>query len=108
MHVARGLLLLFVEIGPFAICARGTPRPLLSPPTNPATLLARRGYDPAMKQVALNLFFDETGQDLVEYTLLLAFVVFTSAGLYWGMGGNIAGITNTTNSQLTAANIFAS
>ena len=61
-----------------------------------------------MKQVALNLLFDETGQDLIEYTLLLAFVVFASAGLIWGLGGNVAGITSTTNSQLTAANTFAS
>jgi Flp pilus assembly pilin Flp len=61
-----------------------------------------------MKQVALNLFFDETGQDLIEYTLLLAFVAFTSAGLIWGMGGSIAGITNTSKGQLTAANTAAS
>jgi Flp pilus assembly pilin Flp len=80
----------------------------LSPPINPTTLLARKSYDRAMKQVVLNLFFDETGQDLIEYTLLLAFVAFTSAGLIWGMGGNIAGITSTSNRQLTAANTAAS
>jgi Flp pilus assembly pilin Flp len=61
-----------------------------------------------MKQVALGLIFDEQGQDLVEYTLLLAFVAFASAGLIWGMGGNVAGITSTTNSQLSAASTFAS
>jgi Flp pilus assembly pilin Flp len=97
-----------LKTGPFAVWFTRPPRPLLPPPTNPMTLLGRRSYHPGMKQVALNLVFDETGQDLVEYTLLLAFVAFTSAGLIWGMGGNIAGITSTTNSQLTAANISAS
>jgi Flp pilus assembly pilin Flp len=47
---------------------------------------------------------DEQGQDLIEYTLLMAFVALASAALFLGAGGSISGIWSTTNSQLTAAN----
>jgi len=51
---------------------------------------------------------DESGQDLIEYTLLLAFVALASAALFIGAGGSVQGIWSTTNSQLTAANASAS
>ena len=47
---------------------------------------------------------DESGQDLIEYTLLMAFVALASAALFIGAGGSIKGIWSTTNSQLSAAN----
>ena len=47
---------------------------------------------------------DEQGQDLIEYTLLMAFVALASAALFLGAGGSIKGIWSTSNSQLTAAN----
>jgi Flp pilus assembly pilin Flp len=47
---------------------------------------------------------DEQGQDLIEYTLLMAFVALASAALFIGAGGSIKGIWTTVNSQLTAAN----
>ncbi|HUI78345.1 MAG TPA: hypothetical protein VLY24_10520 [Bryobacteraceae bacterium] len=56
----------------------------------------------------LNFLVDETGQDLIEYTLLLAFVALASAGLFLSAGGSIAGIWTVSNSQLTAANAQAS
>jgi Flp pilus assembly pilin Flp len=65
-------------------------------------------YDPAMKQTLLTLLSDETGQDLIEYTLLMAFVALASATLFMSVGTSIAGIWATTNSQLTAANTQAS
>jgi len=61
-----------------------------------------------MKQMLLNFLVDETGQDLIEYTLLLAFVALASAGLFLSAGGSIAGIWTVSNSQLTAANAQAS
>ena len=61
-----------------------------------------------MKQMLLDFFFDETGQDLIEYTLLMAFVALASAALFLGAGGSIQGIWTTSNSQLTAANTLAS
>ena len=51
---------------------------------------------------------DEQGQDLIEYTLLMAFVALASAALFLGAGGSIKGIWNTSNSQLVAANSSAS
>jgi len=51
-----------------------------------------------------NFWKDEQGQDLIEYTLLLAFVALASAALFIGAGGSIKGIWSTTNSQLAAAN----
>ena len=47
---------------------------------------------------------DEQGQDLIEYTLLMAFVALASAALFLGAGSSIKGIWGATNSQLTAAN----
>ena len=51
---------------------------------------------------------DEQGQDLIEYTLLMAFVALASAALFMGAGGSIKGIWVTTNNQLAAANSMAS
>ena len=51
---------------------------------------------------------DEQGQDLIEYTLLMAFVALASAALFIGAGGSISGIWSTSNSQLAAANTSAS
>jgi len=47
---------------------------------------------------------DETGQDLIEYTLLMAFVALASAALFIKAGSSVKGIWSTTNSQLAAAN----
>jgi Flp pilus assembly pilin Flp len=51
---------------------------------------------------------DESGQDLIEYTLLLAFVALASAALFIGAGKSVQGIWSATNSQLSAANASAS
>ena len=51
-----------------------------------------------------NFWKDEQGQDLIEYTLLMAFVALASAALFLGAGNSIKGIWTTTNSQLVAAN----
>jgi Flp pilus assembly pilin Flp len=55
-----------------------------------------------------NFWKDESGQDLIEYTLLLAFVALASAALFIGAGDSVKGIWTTGNSQLTAANTSAS
>ncbi|MGA2144794.1 MAG: Flp family type IVb pilin [Bryobacteraceae bacterium] len=51
---------------------------------------------------------DEHGQDLIEYTLLLAFVALASAAIFIGAGGSVSGIWSTSNSQLAAASTSAS
>ncbi len=55
-----------------------------------------------------NFWKDEQGQDLIEYTLLMAFVALASAALFLGAGGSIKGIWMTTNNQLVQANAQAS
>ena len=55
-----------------------------------------------------NFWQDEQGQDLIEYTLLMAFVALASAALFLGAGGSIKGIWSTTNNQLAQANGSAS
>jgi len=55
-----------------------------------------------------NFWNDEQGQDLIEYTLLMAFVALASAALFIGAGKSVQGIWSATNSQLSAANASAS
>lgn len=62
----------------------------------------------SMKLLIANLLKDEQGQDLIEYTLLMAFVALASAALFLGAGGSIKGIWATSNAQLAAANTSAS
>ena len=50
----------------------------------------------------------EDGQDLVEYTLLIAFVAMCSAALFVGGGAQVAGIWSVGNSRLVVANTTAS
>jgi len=50
----------------------------------------------------------EQGQDLIEYTLLMAFVALASAALFLGAGNSIKGIWTATNTQLSLANTQAS
>ena len=61
-----------------------------------------------MKTLFVNLWKEDNGQDLIEYTLLMAFVALASAALFIGAGGSIQGIWSVTNSQLAAANTQAS
>ncbi len=57
----------------------------------------------------INRFWEnEQGQDLIEYTLLMAFVALASAGLFLGAGGDVKGIWSVTNNELTQANAKAS
>ena len=50
-----------------------------------------------------NLWREEDGQDIIEYTLLITFIVVVTAGIF-GIGtASISGIVNTSNSQITFA-----
>jgi len=55
-----------------------------------------------------NFWNDEQGQDLIEYTLLMAFVALASAALFLASGGSISGIWTVSNNQLSQANTMAS
>lgn len=50
---------------------------------------------------------NEEGQDLIEYTLLMAFVALASAALFVGAGGSIRGIWTQTSTQLEGASTAA-
>ena len=60
--------------------------------------------DPMLRQ----FWKDEQAQDLIEYTLLVAFVCLATAALFVSSGGSLSGIWITANSQLGAANTSAS
>ena len=51
---------------------------------------------------------DEQGQDLIEYTLLLAFVCLATSALFVSSGGSLSGIWTSANSELVTANTSAS
>jgi len=55
-----------------------------------------------------NFWKEEDGQDLIEYTLLMAFVALASAALFLGAGNSVKGIWTSANSSLASANTSAS
>ena len=56
-----------------------------------------------MKKFCSRLWNEEQGQDLIEYTLMLAFVALASAALFSSAGSSINQIWTKTNSQLSTA-----
>jgi len=60
-----------------------------------------------MKRMINKFLKGEQGQDLVEYTLLLAFVMMASAAMYINAGGSVSGIWTTTNTQLNSGIVAA-
>jgi Flp pilus assembly pilin Flp len=50
---------------------------------------------------------DEDGQDLIEYTLLMAFVALASAAIFVNAGGSISGIWGSASTQLSNAQVLA-
>ena len=60
-----------------------------------------------MKQFIVRFVRDEQGQDLVEYTLLLAFVCLASAALFINAGNSLAGIWTQSNKVVSNANSVA-
>jgi Flp pilus assembly pilin Flp len=51
---------------------------------------------------------DDGGQDLIEYTLLLAFIALVGAAVYIGMGSTTSGLWTIVNSRLASANQVSS
>jgi Flp pilus assembly pilin Flp len=56
----------------------------------------------------LRFLKDEQGQDLIEYTLLMAFIALASASIFVSAGGSISGIWGAASNQLSSANASAS
>ena len=57
-----------------------------------------------MAQLGRMLAREEQGQDLVEYSLLLAFVCLSGAALFIGMGQTTSGLWGIVNTRLASAN----
>jgi Flp pilus assembly pilin Flp len=57
-----------------------------------------------MKNMFMNFVRDEQGQDLIEYTLLMAFIALASAAIFINAGKSISGIWGNASTQLSAAN----
>ena len=56
-----------------------------------------------MKNFINNFLNDESGQDLIEYTLLMAFIALASAAIFISAGGSVSSIWGTASTQLSNA-----
>ena len=61
-----------------------------------------------MRSFVQKFWRDESGQDLIEYTLLLAFVALASASIFISAGNSISTIWGSTSTQLSNAATAAS
>lgn len=61
-----------------------------------------------MKKMFLQFVKDEQGQDLIEYTLLMAFIALLSAAIFVNAGKSISGIWGVASNQLSNAAASAS
>ena len=58
--------------------------------------------------MVMRFLCDELGQDLIEYTLLMAFIALASAALIGSLGMSVASIWTKGNSVLSNAVVSAS
>jgi len=61
-----------------------------------------------MKNMFMRFVKDEQGQDLIEYTLLMAFIALASAAVFTNAGKSISGIWGAASTELSTANSSAS
>jgi Flp pilus assembly pilin Flp len=61
-----------------------------------------------VQRLSKGFWHDETGQDLIEYTLLMAFVALSSAALFGSAGSSVSRIWSASNTTLSTAALKAS
>jgi Flp pilus assembly pilin Flp len=61
-----------------------------------------------MKSMIMNFVRDEQGQDLIEYTLLMAFIALASAAIFVNAGSSVSSIWGKASNQLANAATSAS
>ena len=61
-----------------------------------------------MKNMFMRFVKDEQGQDLIEYTLLMAFIALASAAVFVNAGKSISTIWGATSTQLSNAALAGS
>jgi Flp pilus assembly pilin Flp len=69
--------------------------------------LKRPTHNSFMKQL-LRFLKDEDGQDLIEYTLLVAFIALASAALFLSVGNSTSSIWGSASTSLSNAAVSAS
>jgi len=57
-----------------------------------------------LSRVIARIRRDDRGQDLIEYTLLMAFLALAAVGLFAGTGGSVSGIWSSAGSTIAVAN----
>ncbi len=60
-----------------------------------------------MKHLLDTFWYEEEGQDMVEYSLLLAFIALAAIGLLTGMKAQLSTLWGTINATLVNANTAA-
>ena len=63
----------------------------------------KKQYFSPMMNAVKRFLADDRGQDLIEYTLLLAFVALAAAALLIGTGGKVKTVWTITNNNLSEA-----
>ena len=61
-----------------------------------------------MKNTIMQFVKDEQGQDLIEYTLLMAFIALASAAIFINAGASVNSIWKSASTQLVNAAAAAS
>jgi Flp pilus assembly pilin Flp len=56
-----------------------------------------------MKNMFMRFVKEEEGQDLIEYTLLMAFIALASAAIFIGAGSSVSKIWTNANASLANA-----
>jgi Flp pilus assembly pilin Flp len=60
-----------------------------------------------MKSFLKRFWQEEEGQDLIEYTLLMAFIALASASIFVSAGSSVSSIWGSANTQLASASVLA-
>ena len=76
-------------------------------PVNLQPTYVDSGYTGMIRHSLAHLF-DDQGQDLTEYSLLIALVAFVAFGLFATTGATAAGVWNGAGTTLTSASASAS
>jgi Flp pilus assembly pilin Flp len=71
-------------------------------------LLNQKGWLKMVNSKIKAFFYEEDGQDMVEYSLLLAFIALAAVGLLSGIKTQISGLWSTISSTLSSTNTAAS
>jgi len=70
----------------------------------PTTLGKKEEKKKEMLALMQKFWREESGQDLIEYTLLLCFIALATASLFLGTGSSLAGMWTKSSNEMAIAN----